>query len=316
LLGLQIKGEQSPDIKNTHDKWWSNVSLPWMSIGYEIELTPLQLLTFYNAVANNGVMVKPIFVKEIRKNGQVEQTFPPEVINPAICSQATIAKAKILLEGVVIRGTAADVLKDAGYKIAGKTGTAQLVQLNRGYKVGTKAQYKGSFIGYFPADNPKYSCFVMIYKPLRGKYYGSQIAAPVFKEIADRVYANLNEINNPPIPDTLGFRIPYSNAGLQKDIAAVYSRLDVHVNPVNPAAQWAKPFFDSASVTLMPEIISRGSMPDVTGMSVRDAVFLLEELGLRVMVNGKGAVARQSLKPGQIISKGAVVILDLSTIKT
>jgi cell division protein FtsI (penicillin-binding protein 3) len=316
LLGLQIKGEQTPDIKSTHDKWWSNVSLPWMSIGYEIELTPLQLLTLYNAVANNGVMVKPIFVKEIRKNGQVEQTFPPEVINPAICSPATIAKAKILLEGVVIRGTASNVLKDAGYKIAGKTGTAQLVQLNKGYKVGSKAQYKGSFIGYFPADNPKYSCFVMIYKPLRGKYYGSQIAAPVFKEIADRIYANLDEISNPPVPDTLGFRIPYASSGLQKDLAEVYTHLDIPFKPVNPAAQWAKPFYDSSAVTLMPEIISQVSMPDVTGMGVKDAVFLLEELGLRVKVNGKGAVSRQSLQPGQAISKGAVVILDLSTIKT
>jgi cell division protein FtsI (penicillin-binding protein 3) len=246
----------------------------------------------------------------------VEQTFPPEVINPAICSPATIAMAKTLLEGVVIRGTAADVLKDAGYKIAGKTGTAQLAQWNRGYKVGTKAQYKGSFIGYFPADNPKYSCFVMIYRPLRGKYYGSQIAAPVFKEIADRIYANLNEISNPPIPDTLGFRIPYTNAGLQTDINEVYSQLNIHLKPVNPAAQWAQPFFDSVSVTLMPKDITQNSMPDVTGMGVKDAVFLLEELGLRVMVNGKGAVSRQSLKPGQSISKGAIVILDLSTIKT
>ena len=156
----------------------------------------------------------------------------------------------------------------------------------------------------------------MIYKPLRGKYYGSQIAAPVFKEIADRIYANLDEISNPPVPDTLGFRIPYASSGLQKDIAEVYTHLDIPFKPVNPASQWAKPFYDSISVTLMPEIISQVSMPDVTGMGVKDAVFLLEELGLRVKVNGKGAVSRQSLQPGQAISKGAVVILDLSTIKT
>ena len=313
-LDLQIGGEGRPYIKNTHDKWWSAVSLPWMSIGYEVALTPLQLLTFYNAVANNGKMVKPILVKEILKNGQVEQTFPPEIINPAICSPATIAKARILLEGVVERGTGS-LLKNPVYKVAGKTGTAQLARDNKGYKVGTKAQYKGSFVGYFPADNPKYSMFVMIYKPLKGKYYGAQIAAPVFKEIADRIYANLQEIDNPPVKDTTGPQIPFANLGLQKDITEVYGRLNFRVNPLNTAAQWVRPSLDSSNVILVPEIIPRGSIPDVTGMSVKDAVFLLEELGLKVTVNGKGAVVKQSLQPGQFIPKGSIIVLDLSPIK-
>jgi cell division protein FtsI (penicillin-binding protein 3) len=314
-LDVQIGGEGRPYIKSTRDKWWSDVSLPWMSIGYEVALTPLQLLNLYNAVANNGKMVKPILVKEILKNGQVEQTFPPEIINPAICSPATIAKARILLEGVVERGTGS-LLKNPVYKIAGKTGTAQLARDNKGYKVGTKAHYKGSFVGYFPADNPKYSCFVMIYKPLKGKYYGAQIAAPVFKEIADRIYANLREIDNPPVKDTTDAGIPYANAGLQKDITEVYSRLNFPVIPINTAAQWVRPFLDSASrLTLMPDIIPRGSIPDVTGMNVKDAVFLLEELGLKVTVNGKGKVVRQSLQPGQILPKGSIIILDLSPIK-
>ena len=313
-LDLQIGGEGRPYIKNTKDKWWSAVSLPWMSIGYEVALTPLQLLTFYNAIANNGKMVKPILVKEILKNGQVEQTFPPEIINPAICSPATIAKARILLEGVVERGTGS-LLKNPVYKIAGKTGTAQLARDNKGYKVGTKAHYKGSFVGYFPADNPKYSCFVMIYKPIKGKFYGAQVAAPVFKEIADRIYATLQEIDNPPIKDITGLGIPFANLGLQKDIAEVYGQLNFRVNPLNTAAQWVRPVSDSSKVILVPEIIPRGSIPDVTGMSVKDAVFLLEELGLKVTVNGKGAVVKQSLQPGRFIPKGSIIILDLSPIK-
>jgi cell division protein FtsI (penicillin-binding protein 3) len=314
LLDIQIGGEAKPYVKNTSDPTWSAVSLPWMSIGYEVLLTPLQLLTLYNAVANNGVMVKPILVKEILKNGLVEQTFPPEVINPAICSPSTITKAKILLEGVVERGTGS-FLKNPVYKIAGKTGTAQLARDNRGYKDGTKAQYKGSFVGYFPADNPKYSCFVVIYKPLKGKYYGAQVAGPVFKEIADRIYANLKEIDNPPRKDTTGYHLPFLTAGLQKDLKEVYGYLHVPVNSVNPAAQWARPFSDSSNVTLIPQIVSRGSIPDVTGMSIKDAVFLLEELGLKVMVTGKGSVVRQSLQPGRSYLKGSIIILDLSPIK-
>jgi cell division protein FtsI (penicillin-binding protein 3) len=313
-LDLQLGGEGNPYIKSTQDKWWSNVSLPWMSIGYEVALTPLQLLALYSAVANNGKMMKPILVKEILKNGQVEQTFPPEIINPAICSPATLVKVKILLEGVVERGTAS-MLKNPVYKIAGKTGTAQLARDNKGYKVGTKAHYKGSFTGYFPADNPRYSIFVMIFRPLKGKYYGAQVAAPVFKEIADYIYANLKDIENPPVKDTLGPIVPFICPGLQKDIAEIYNRMDYQVNEINTAAQWVRPVLDSTRIVLEPEVISRGVVPDVTGMNVKDAVFLLEGMGMKVMVNGKGAVVRQSILPGKYYPKGSLIILDLSTVK-
>lgn len=207
------------------------------------------------------------------------------------------------------------MLNNPVYKIAGKTGTAQLARDNKGYKEGAKAHYKGTFVGYFPADNPKYSCFVMIYRPLKGKYYGAQVAAPVFKEIADRIYANMKEIDNPPKKDTTCSQIPFVYSGLQKDIQDVYGKLNIRVNSVNPSAQWARPFLDSSAVTLIPQVINGGLIPDVTGMSVRDAVFLLEELGLKVLVTGKGAVVRQSLQPGQFYPKGSIVILDLSPIK-
>ncbi|MCX6245327.1 MAG: penicillin-binding protein [Bacteroidetes bacterium] len=308
---LQIGGEGRPYIKNTKSKWWSAVSLPWMSIGYEVSLTPLQIVSLYNAVANNGVMVKPLFVKEIRKNGQLVQSFPPVVINPRICSPATIRKAQLLLEAVVQRGTATS-LKNPVYRIAGKTGTAQLALNNKGYAAGTKnVRYKGSFVGYFPADNPRYSMIVVINNPSKGKYYGGAVAAPVFKEIADRVYADLHDIDNPPPKDTTGYFIPQAYAGIQKDIEDTYFWLNIPAKPVNPKAEWAVPVSNSSSVMLMPSNHFNGTMPDVTGMGVKDAVFLLEQMGLKVVLNGKGYVIRQSVAPGRMYMKGTFVTLDL-----
>jgi cell division protein FtsI (penicillin-binding protein 3) len=309
---LQIGGEGRPYIKNTKSKWWSAVSLPWMSIGYEVAITPLQTLTLYNAVANNGVMVKPLFVSEIRKNGQVVQSFEPVVINPHICSPATIEKARMLLEGVVERGTGTS-LKNPHYKVAGKTGTAQVAMNNKGYGQGTKAiKYKGSFVGYFPADHPRYSIIVVINNPSRGKYYGGAVAAPVFKEIADRIFANLHDVNNPPPLDTTGHLIPSANAGVQRDLEDAYAWLNIKAKPLNTAAQWAIPVSNNSSVILLPSNHFQGTMPDVTGMGVKDAVFLLEQMGLKVMLNGKGNVVKQSLTPGRMYLKGAVVSLDLA----
>jgi cell division protein FtsI (penicillin-binding protein 3) len=309
---LQIGGEGRPYIKNTKSKWWSAVSLPWMAIGYEVAITPLQTLTLYNAVANNGVMVKPIFVREIRKNGQVVQSFQPVVINPHICSPATIDKAHMLLEGVVERGTGT-ALKNPHYRVAGKTGTAQVAMNNKGYGQGTKAvKYKGSFVGYFPADHPRYSIIVVINNPSKGKYYGAAIAAPVFKEIADRIFANLHDVNNSPQPDTSGHPIPSANAGVQKDLQDAYAWLNIKVKPLNPEAQWAVPVSNNSSVILLPSNHFQGTMPDVTGMGVKDAVFLLEQMGLKVVLNGKGNVVRQSLSPGRMYIKGSIVMLDLA----
>jgi len=312
---LQIGGEGRPYIKNTKSKWWSAVSLPWMAIGYEVAITPLQLLTLYNAVANNGVMVKPLFVREIRKNGQVVQSFQPVVINPHICSAATIEKAHMLLEGVVERGTGT-ALKNPHYRVAGKTGTAQVAMNNKGYGQGTKAiKYKGSFVGYFPADHPRYSIIVVINNPSKGKYYGAAVAAPVFKEIADRIFANLHDVNNPPPQDTSGHLIPSANAGVQKDLEDAYAWLNIKVKPLNPAAQWAIPVSNNSSVMLLPSNHYQGTMPDVTGMGVKDAVFLLEQMGLKVVLNGKGNVVRQSLSPGRMYLKGSIVLLDLAMVK-
>lgn len=313
LLNLQIGGEGTPYIKSTTSKWWSAVSLPWMSIGYEVALTPLQTLTLYNAVANNGKMVKPLFVKEIRRTGQVVESCKPVVINPAICSPATIEKAQQLLEGVVERGTGA-FLKNPYYKIAGKTGTAQIAQDNRGYAAKTKhVKYKGTFVGYFPADHPRYSCIVVINNPSKGKYYGGAVAGPVFKEIADRIYARMNDISYPPPKDsTVGAGIPYANAGMQKDIRDVYSMLDISAKPLLNNAKWAYSIAGLNGVNLVPEMIVKGRMPDVTGMGLKDAVYLLEENGVKVIVSGKGSVVKQSVPAGTVFAKGSLVALELA----
>ena len=308
---LQISGEGRPYIKDTKSKWWSALSLPWMAIGYEVAITPLQTLTLYNAVANNGVMVKPLFVREIRKNGQVVKSFQPEIINPHICSPATLEKVHSLLEGVVERGTGT-ALKNPLYKVAGKTGTAQVAMNNKGYGQETKnIKYKGSFVGYFPADHPKYSIIVVVNNPSKGKYYGGSVAAPVFKEIADHIFATLHEINNPPPLDTSGQIIPRAYAGAQKDLEEAYAWLNIKTKPVSPASLWAVPVSDNSSIVLMPSAVYQGTMPDVTGMGLKDAVFLLEQMGLKVLLNGKGNVIKQSITPGRMYIKGSVVVLNL-----
>ena len=183
--GIIIPGEVKPQIRFPGDKGWSGLSMPMMSIGYEIRLTPLQILTFYNAIANNGRMVKPRLVKAYLKHGQVVQSFPPQVIQSSICSRSTLKKVHEVLEGVVESGTATN-LKNPRYKIAGKTGTAQIAKGRKGYKSGGRVSYQASFVGYFPAEDPKYSCIVVVNSPSNSVYYGNVVAGPIFKEISIR----------------------------------------------------------------------------------------------------------------------------------
>ncbi len=314
-LQLQFGGEGRPYIKNTRSKYWSALSLPWMSIGYEVAITPLQTLTLYNAVANQGKMVRPLFVREIRQNGRVIATYPPEVINPAIASPATIQKAMILLKGVVERGTAS-AIKNPVYSIAGKTGTARVALNNKGYGEGSNVRYKGSFVGFFPADDPKYSCIVVINNPSKGKYYGASIAAPVFKEIADRLYAKQQEIQTPLAPDTLNIHTPLAKAGLQNDLKIVFGSLGIPSAGVSSPDEWVRSFPDDYRENLVQQPVGNGVMPDITGMGLKDALYLLEKQGLRVIVNGKGSVVKQSIAPGTPITKGLPVVIDLDTKKT
>ena len=310
-LEIDIPGEANPKIKSTKSKAWTDCySLAWMSVGYELAITPMQTLNFYNAVANNGVMVKPMFVKEIRQSGQVIKSFSPEITNKAICSEKTIKSARAMLEGVVTNGTARNVL-NAVYKIAGKTGTAQIANLSDGYD---HENYKASFAGYFPADNPRYSCIVVVNNPSKGKIYGSAVAAPVFKEIADKVYATQLDIhqekkNIPDSPD-----LPFANGGYQRDLQNIYTALSYQYTTPDASSVWVATISDSTGTSIQPRNFMEGSIPNVTGMSVKDGVYLLEKMGLKVRLSGKGVIRKQNPAAGTKYTTRTLVSLELASL--
>jgi cell division protein FtsI (penicillin-binding protein 3) len=310
-LNLQIKGEGEPLIRYPGDKLWSGLSLPMMSYGYEVQLTPLQILTFYNAVANDGRMMRPRFVTEIRRNGNLLKSFDPEVISSSIASRSTIRKVKKMMEGVVERGTAAN-LKDTDYKIAGKTGTAQIAKDKSGYRSGAKISYQASFCGYFPAENPIYSCIVVVNAPSNSVYYGNLVAGPVFKEISDKAYSTRffkdlvaadKEEKAPSAPD--------AGNGYRDDINSVFRDLGIRYKR-SVDDDWVATRESGDTIRLVGLTPQQGQVPDVRGMTLRDAMFLLENSGLRVKFNGKGRVRRQSPEHGAKIYEGSVVSLDLN----
>ena len=307
-LGLDIPGEGIPVMHDPKHSW-SGITLPWMSIGYEMLLTPLQILSFYNAVANNGKMMKPQFVEEIRHRGQTVRKFDPIVIDPAICSQATIDKVKPMLEGVVERGTATN-LKNPHFKIAGKTGTAQIATGNTGYGEKGAKKYQASFVGYFPADNPKYSCIVVVSAPAGFAYYGNIVAGPVFKEVADKVYAQSIDIQDRSIvPVPVVNRVPTIRPGYGSDIALVMQAVGLKSHS-QAEDTWIAA--KAGGVGFDPITVNAGQVPDVKGMGLRDALYLLENSGIRVRVIGKGTVRSQSLAPGSRILPNAEVIIQLT----
>ncbi|MCD4696480.1 MAG: transpeptidase family protein [Bacteroidales bacterium] len=306
--GIDISGEGNPYIKNTKDKFWSKVSLPFMSIGYELQITPLQLLTFYNAIANDGRMVKPMFVTQVKKAGKSIKTFDPEVINKSICSDATIEKAQELLEGVVEAGTATSLNKSV-YKIAGKTGTAQIADPATGYN---KRDYNASFVGYFPADDPKYSCIVVVSKPSTGRYYASSVAVPVFKEIANKVYATDLEIHHHKSDEPVSSSYPVYATGYKDELEFVYESLEIPIDSLSTNSDWAIALKADSAVRLETRIIKENLVPNVKGMGARDAVYVLENLGLKVKITGRGFVKEQSLTPGTRVRKGNLIFIKLS----
>lgn len=311
-VGIEIFGEGSPRIKSADDPTWSGISLPWMSHGYEVQLTPLQILTFYNAVANDGVMVRPKFVQEIREYDKVLESFEPVVINESICSKKTIYKVKEMLEAVVEYGTASN-LRNANYKIAGKTGTAQIANSKYGYKYESRVSHQASFCGYFPADNPKYSCIVVVNAPSRDVYYGNLVAGPIFKEIADKVYATSIEIHDEltPQPITSLTRIPVAKNGDYHDLQTIYQSIGVP-SKVHNEADFVVAITGKENVELYGRKYSKHMIPNVQGMDVKDAIHLLENLGVGVEVSGKGTVKKQSIPSGRIIEKGMTIKLELA----
>jgi cell division protein FtsI (penicillin-binding protein 3) len=312
-LGIEIAGEGAPLIKNTDDKSWSGVSIPWMSIGYETQMTPLQILTFYNAVANDGKMVKPRFVTEIRQSGKLVRAFDTEVINNSICSKKTIKMAKEMLEGVVEEGTARN-LKNLRYKIAGKTGTAQIANDKYGYKgYESKVSHQASFVGYFPADNPKYTCIVVVNAPSKNVYYGNLVAGPIFKEVADKVYASSIQIHDQLArkENLAPSRIPYAKDGYYEDLSKVYSELGIKTSQKGVNPEWARVSTGEKEVSVYKKRIPVIYVPDVVGMSIKDALYILENQGISVQFTGDGVVKKQSISPGEKMKKGLNIKLVL-----
>ena len=311
-LNVEIKGEGSPYIQYPGDKYWSGLSLPMISHGYEVRMTPLQILTFYNAVANNGKMVKPGFVREIRYHGKRIQKFETKVLNPSICSDETISKVREMLEGVVENGTAKN-LRNENFKIAGKTGTAQIANEKFGYKQGAEVLYQASFVGYFPAENPKYSCIVVINSPTSSIYYGNLVAGPVFKEIADKVYATTlfrDEQQYLNIPEA--YDPPYTKHGNLEDLKSVFERFNIASINENVSSEWVATIKQDSAIMLKPLYIRKGIMPNVKEMGLRDALYILENMTLKVEVKGYGKVWKQSIAPGTKISPGTKVVLEMS----
>lgn len=270
-LGLDLKGEPKSYIPLPGEKNWSKIALPWMAYGYGILVTPLQTLTLYNAVANNGEMVRPQFVKEIRKVNETIKIYEKSVINPQIVSQETVKKMQQLLKNVVKRGTGKKLYSEE-FSMAGKTGTAQM---NYGKGKGSM-YYASSFVGYFPADEPKYSCIVVIHRPTQHSYYGGDVAGPVFKRIAQKIFTDV-----PSLKEVKNINTPLAKATMSyKSYYSVVKQ-------------------------------SGYAMPNVIGLNAMDAVALLENLGIKVITQGFGKVTQQSLEQGSKISNQTTVTLIL-----
>jgi len=308
-LGIEIKGEGVPLIKYPGDKLWSGVSLPWMSIGYEMQQTPLQILTFYNAVANNGKMVKPMFVESIQHHGEVVKKMKPTVLNPSICSLETIEKVHQMLVGVVERGTAKNIKSDR-YLIAGKTGTSQISDGKTTYK---DKKHQASFVGYFPADRPLYTCIVVVNAPSNSVYYANVVAGSVFKEIADRVYAQ--SYNHPEIEEKAKLLVskhqPYSKGGKKEELLTVLSEVGVVVQGKEIESEWISTSAREHDVNLNSKNFPSGIVPNVKGMGAKDAVCILENMGLKVVLKGFGRVKQQSMTAGQAFRKGSTIYLSM-----
>lgn len=283
-IGLKIKGEGMPKIPMPKKKGWNKISLEWMAWGYGVSVTPLQTLMFYNAVANNGIMVKPRFIKELRKQNKIEKVFETEIVNPKIASKQTIRKLKKIMENVVVKGTADNIYSE-NFSMAGKTGTAKKYIPRHKNEKGeiiaghySTKRYVASFAGFFPVEKPKYSCIVVIHDPKKEKgYYGATVAAPVFREIAEKIYTS-TPINQEFVKEHSSF----------STIDNQYKGYHTYANK------------------------NYSVVPNVNGMPAMDAVALLENIGLKVKIVGSGKVKSQSIAKGKKLVKGTTITLKLS----
>jgi cell division protein FtsI (penicillin-binding protein 3) len=309
--GLDLVGEQMPRIVKPGSRLWGPTTLPWMAFGYNIEIAPIQTLNLYNAIANNGVMMKPYLVNSIQEEGKMIKNFLPKVYNAQLCKPTTIRDLRIALEGVCINGTAKKLFANSLYKVAGKTGTALVANGNKGY---ADKIYQSSFAGYFPADNPQYTIVVIIKnKPHAANFYGGSVAGPVFKEISDRLYSTYiqNKLNIAPVvhlKDSQVFNYSISKISLK----TIAKQLSLNYQDSSLNNDWVSMQGAGKVLKVGQQVISDTTMPNITGMKLQDALWLCEKKGLVVSCVGRGKVVKQSIVQGQYIQKGQQIQIELN----
>jgi cell division protein FtsI (penicillin-binding protein 3) len=308
LTGIDITGERNSVISKPGSKYWSATSLPWMAFGYNIEVTPLQTLTMYNAIANDGKMMRPYLVSELKEEGVVLKEVQPKMIDSKICSISTLKQLQECLEGVCSEGTGKELFKNSVYKVAGKTGTALVANGSRGY---ADHIYQSSFVGYFPAEDPQFTCIVVIMnRPNAMVFYGAAVAGPVFKEIADRLYVSYvrqkNYINNKGKKEDSDC---FNYIVRKNDVKYMLKTMGMrYKDSTNFTDDWINMSKNKDAVGLLARKVSNNTMPQLKGMGLKDVVFLCENnIGLKVNIKGKGKVVEQSIVAGQPVSKGQMI---------
>ena len=315
VTGIDILGAGKPFIKKPSSKYWTKTTIPYMAHGYEELVTPLHMLMLYNAVANNGKMMRPYLVNSINEMGQEVQSFKPEVVVESIASPETIGKLKACLLDVVENphGTARS-LRSNFYKYGGKTGTAVTAMDNRGYNKGSKI-YQSAFMGFFPYDNPKYSIAVVIQNGSESRLaYGGVVSGPVFKEVADKLYAfKISEEKvgrYVHVPDSNFYRF----FGLNKDLNKIMNVFNYPVKEQSDPDKWSSTVLKDGVASFIADNVSTNKkvIPDVTGLGLKDAIYLLENMGLKVLASGRGKVVSQSILENSGFSKGQLIKLELN----
>jgi len=309
--GVDLAGEATPVIVTPRSKTWSATTLPWMAFGYSVLVTPLQTLTLYNAVANNGRMMKPYLVSAIQESGITVKEYEPTAIMEKICSDETLKHLQECLAGVCSdpEGTGTSTFKGSFYKVAGKTGTALVANGSHGY---AEHIYQSTFVGYFPATAPKYTCIVVIKnKPFAKKYYGAAVAAPVFKEVADRLMSAEPTPGTNPVITRDSAR--FYNAGNTHDIKLVARTLGTAYIDSAGKSDYSSLYASNTGgePVLNRHNIAKQTIPDVKGMGLKDALYLLESMDLRVAVKGSGKVRSQIPEPGAALQKKETITLQL-----
>lgn len=308
-LNIDIAGEKAPMVNRPGTPQWWGGSIAWMSIGYEVQQTPLQTLAFYNAVANDGKFMKPQFVSEIREGTEVVKKFEPIVLREKICSQPTLDALQKCLSGVVEHGTGR-ALRKSFFKLAGKTGTAQIANQNKGYGEIGDQKYIASFCGYFPAENPVYSCIVVVSAPTND-IYGASVSGTVFAEIADKVYSTSLQYQDAINQGSGVFDTPITKSGNGYELKQVLDALNIRTQG-SSSAEWVRTFQQTNGVEFRTAEIQKSLVPKVIGMGLKDAVILLEQAGLKVRAKGVGRVTAQSLAPGSPAVVGGIIEIELN----